>query len=152
MILFLLLTVKLSFGECLRISEIMKEKDRTESVLYYSEELQKYNALSFESGSLILHGLPLTTGPLGFIYVLDINHKFIVSVGKQGYVNHGTLASGDGVYAAGRIFALNGELIAIDNHSGHYRPKLEHILYLLTFLKDKGIDTEHVIVKNYEGM
>ncbi|MBI5447922.1 MAG: hypothetical protein HY939_04255 [Gammaproteobacteria bacterium] len=54
-----------------------------------------------------------------------------LSHGERVRAYHSSLARGKAVFAAGRITVANGKIIAIDNWSGHYQPRGEHLQALI---------------------
>jgi hypothetical protein len=139
-------------AECLSVVKEMIDKDQKHSVLIYSPELQKINEVTIKDGLLYLQNSLLTTGAEGMIYVLTVDHRLIVSVPKLHYIHHSTLAGNSSVLAAGKLVARDGELIAIDNYSGHYRPTRDHVLYLVNYLKDKGLGAEDIYIRTYTNL
>ncbi|MCX7116297.1 MAG: hypothetical protein NTW08_10400 [Gammaproteobacteria bacterium] len=53
---------------------------------------------------------------------------------------HSSLNAGAPVFCAGEIQIENGKLIAITDHSGHYRPSAYNLYKTLSYFNDHGID------------
>ncbi|MBI2790577.1 MAG: hypothetical protein HYX61_01350 [Gammaproteobacteria bacterium] len=59
--------------------------------------------------------------------------------------NHSSFFNGKPVAAVGFMhFNKEGELIAIDDYSGHYKPKKQQVLNAMHALKEKGIDLSKI--------
>src|SRR3546814_13338592 len=54
--------------------------------------------------------------------------------------HHSSFFGGECVAAAGMFVAENGYLTRVYPHSGHYRPTDDHLLSLLQFLDQQGVD------------
>ena len=57
--------------------------------------------------------------PGSYIYVVKQDGTLVVANSSQGHID---LAEGGNVLAAGQLGILGDAVVAIDNHSGHYRP------------------------------
>jgi len=60
---------------------------------------------------------------------------------------HSSYAGGEDVICTGCLSAINGELIYINNDSGHYKPTPAQILIVLDSLKVQGVDMTNVRVE-----
>ena len=58
----------------------------------------------------------------------------------EGHIHHSSFMRGERILCAGMIVVINGELRHIDNDSGHYKPRTDNLLNLLT-----GLLTEYRI-------
>jgi hypothetical protein len=71
--------------------------------------------------------------------ILYISEKF--KLDRMNYIfRHSSLVAGEDVYWAGLISIREGRLIFVDRSSGHYRPKIEHLLFFLETLQSSGVD------------
>ncbi len=82
-------------------------------------------------------------------YAMDkYGNLFVTTEGDhQGIqINHTTLCAGGEVLCAGTMSIKNGELRAVNNNSGHYKPDTQNLQQLLTTLKKEGVNVDSVIV------
>ena len=78
-------------------------------------------------------------------YVVDADfnlytHPYTEPGVGEGHIHHSSFMRGERILCAGMIVVINGELRHIDNDSGHYKPRTDNLLNLLT-----GLLTEHRI-------
>ena len=60
---------------------------------------------------------------------------------------HSSLLGGAEVKAAGKFEVTDGQLLAIKPESGHYKPEVEHIDFLLEMLRSGGVALEGVRIQ-----
>jgi hypothetical protein len=68
---------------------------------------------------------------------LHVYSQRTVEMESKGIVHHTSLLQGANVICAGGMLIENGQLLSIDNVSGHYRPKLKNLLNCIISLKNK---------------
>jgi len=87
-------------------------------------------------------GAPLETGPGGFIFVLRRGRLFAAEKVTKAAprFHHSSFFCGRPVAVAGMLIVRRGVLTRVLPHSGHYRPRDEHIVHLLRFLGASRID------------
>jgi len=98
-------------------------------------------------------GQLLTTGETGWIFVL--HGGVLYSAEKRTTsprFHHSSFFAGGAVEVAGIIAAREGRLTRVYPHSGHYRPRNEHVLYLLRFLEKSKIDLSKIEVDGQHTM
>ncbi len=66
---------------------------------------------------------------------------------RPGHVHHSTLVAGAPVACAGDMTVINGELIDVNNSSGHYRPPPRALDEMVRRLREMGVDMSGVEVK-----
>jgi hypothetical protein len=66
-------------------------------------------------------------------------------------VHHSTLNAGGPVACAGEMMLIEGEVMEIDNTSGHYTPPAEALDQVVTQLRKLGVDLSRTKI-NYFGM
>jgi hypothetical protein len=83
--------------------------------------------------------------PMGDFYV---HEKQKPVEGKPGF-NHSSFFSGAPVAGVGFMhFNQIGELVAIDDYSGHYKPGMEQVLNVMHALQEKGFDLSKIEFKH----
>ena len=94
-------------------------------------------------------GAPLQTGDSGFIFVLQRGTVFAAEkVTVSPRFHHSSFFGGGPVEVAGMLVTDEaGRLLRILPHSGHYRPRDEHLLYLLRFLRARNVDLATIEVR-----
>lgn len=65
--------------------------------------------------------------------------------------NHSSFLAGKDVICAGMLEATKGQLMFIDNSSGHYKPSREHLMNCLNVLKDTGLQMKKAKVDIWES-
>jgi hypothetical protein len=69
------------------------------------------------------------------------------AVKARGYTNHSSICAGREVMCAGNLFIWKGQLLHIDNDSGHYAPTREHLRKAVKKLtKETGVPTAYLRV------
>lgn len=95
--------------------------------------------------------LPAQARALGYaIYVVDQKGQFYVSFeSEKDKIHHSSLLAGAPVACAGELLVFQGELILINNQSGHYRPPPKALEQAVHALSTAGIDMSKVLVKTF---
>jgi hypothetical protein len=79
------------------------------------------------------------------IFVMDDDGTFYASKRQRvGEFHHSSLVAGGPVAAAGEIEAQNGQLLAISDKSGHYRPGRAFTQQAIDELTKNGVDISKV--------
>ncbi len=60
-------------------------------------------------------------------------------------LHHSSFYAGEPVAAAGHISIRDGELVELNNNSGHYRPRTKHLCQVVNQLKSQGVKTKGVV-------
>jgi len=68
------------------------------------------------------------------------------AITARGQFNHSSLVAGREVICAGCIYFWKGQLIHIDNNSGHYRPDRDALHRAVTILRDLGAELNYLRV------
>lgn len=86
-------------------------------------------------------GRSITTGDHGWIFVLrdDVIYGAAKRT-KAPRLHHSSFFAGECVDAAGMMVVESGIITKIFPHSGHYRPRDRHVLFLLNSLEQMNID------------
>ncbi|NMO50148.1 hypothetical protein HH310_02945 [Actinoplanes sp. TBRC 11911] len=73
------------------------------------------------------------------IFVMDSSGNLYATLDQRvGHTHHSSLLAGDSVVGAGEIEVTNGQLVAITDQSGHYRPEPHMNDRVLQSLRDQG--------------
>lgn len=150
---------KLDAGEKVAGSDILMKKGLIDSegkpkemrqVTYMSPEQRVQcrahveNNIFSTSAEGVLHTDDIKSRP--HIFVMD-SHRIFIAPYEQGKINHSSFLQGAPVVAAGRMEFKEGRLVAIANHSGHYKPEKMEMLKLLRQLTKMGVDLSEVTVQ-----
>lgn len=116
-------------------------------------ELEKYR-IRFEGGKAydangkLFDTIKITSGRA--IFVMDEHGNIYASKApKVGEFHHSSFLAGRPVAGAGEIEAMSGEITAISNNSGHYKPNAEIMVQVMDELKKQGVNTDYVIQEFY---
>ena len=90
-----------------------------------------------------------------YMYAMDSYGNLFarwISVGKDemgghNFFNHSSLVSGREVTCAGRLCAVNGRLILVDNISGHYKPRRANVENCVRMLQADGVDLSETVAE-----
>lgn len=112
--------------------------------------LRERHLLIVHNGRLVNRdGHPLCphAPPIGeeALYVLSVDNDVLVSFETTRH-RHSSLVAGAPVRAAGCLRVRNGELISINNASGHYRPPHQTLSVMASWLAERGVPMGHVVV------
>jgi hypothetical protein len=111
-----------------------------------------------DDGAIFVHapshpskgGQPLETGPEGFIFVLRGGAFYAAPKRTQPpRFHHSSFFAGGPVEVAGMLVVRQGRLVRLLPHSGHYRPRDEHVRHLLRFVEAKGVDLGAIEVRGH---
>jgi hypothetical protein len=121
-----------SLGATQRPVEINEryEFEEWEGVTYYSDEDLR--------GHTITHVEDVDCGPF-YIYVVTTNGELLVGCEQYSMVHHSSLAAGRPVLSAGNLLWREGRIERIDSMSGHYEPRVEHLLRSAHLLYERGL-------------
>lgn len=114
-----------------------------------SSELIRYRANLIPPRKIYdYQGIPYSEGK--YIFVMDENGNFYVAKKKNSekdaiWFQHSSFFSGGKIAAPGK-FTVNkqGQIIALKNHSGHYRPKLIQMCQAFDSLNNKSMDLSKI--------
>jgi hypothetical protein len=82
----------------------------------------------------------------GSLILQQVRNPSRAAVDARGKANHSSLCAGREVLCAGMIFFWKGQLIQIDNMSGHYAPKANALLKAVQVLDDAGTNLDYLRV------
>lgn len=87
------------------------------------------------------------------MYVMDPQGVLYAGSSKNTRFHHSSLTSGGPVAGAGELSVAGGKLTRITNSSGHYRPDLVNMVYVLSELAQQGVVLKGVTLNlKYDGM
>lgn len=102
--------------------------------------------LDTSRGHTISNGDTLFTGHA--IFVIGLDGRLYVSLRHaEGAFHHSSFLAGDRVLMAGELSVLNGELVAINARSGHYKPDAYRLRVMLGVLERLGVPLANVKVR-----
>ncbi|KAJ8507765.1 hypothetical protein ON010_g18936 [Phytophthora cinnamomi] len=76
---------------------------------------------------------------------MDLAGRMYLGRKRKGRFHHSSFVSGAPIFAAGKIIIKNGVIIAIEPHSGHFKPRLENLLSLCSMLANHGVDIDDIV-------
>jgi len=139
------------FNDWEKFDRWVEDKHELNTVKYLTHQERSDLKISFLGNAIYQAGKPLKEdGPL--MYVMDkygefYAHKKLGALEHKIGMNHSSFFSGELVSSAGFLYIKNGELEAIDNHSGHYHPTDAHVQNALYGLLSKGVNLKVVTLK-----
>jgi hypothetical protein len=63
-------------------------------------------------------------------------------------VHHSTPVAGGPVAGAGMLTVKAGQIVDMDDTSGHYKPQAEHLLQTVEWLREKGMRVDDINLKD----
>lgn len=132
----------LELPECDRVTlndmrvEYCSPQQRRQFEVHFTEGAK----LTFAHSQELVH----SDGLSKWIFVLSREDKLYVARKHKGRFHHSSFLAGEPVVAAGKIFSVNGQIQAIEPHSGHFKPRLCSLLELCHTMKAHGVDTDAV--------
>ncbi|KAE8905501.1 hypothetical protein PF007_g12456 [Phytophthora fragariae] len=139
-------------GSRLELPECSQQELRSTRVEYCTTEQRKQYELKFvygeEGDSRVQYaasGCVVHTDERSkWIFVVDLAGRMYLGRKRKGRFHHSSFVSGAPIFAAGKIIIKNGVILAIEPHSGHFKPRLENLLSLCSILADHGVDIDDV--------
>jgi hypothetical protein len=90
------------------------------------------------------HALAHTDERSKWIFVVDLGGRMYLGRKRKGRFHHSSFVAGAPVVAAGKIVIKLGRVLAIEPHSGHFKPKLASLSALRGLLERQGVDVDAV--------
>ncbi|OWZ22368.1 Calmodulin-binding protein [Phytophthora megakarya] len=138
-------------GKHLELPECTQQELRTTRVEYCDTAQRKEYEIQFVPDGEQVRVQYATSGRMvhtdecsKWIFVLDVSGRLFLGRKRKGRFHHSSFVSGAPIIAAGKIIIKNGVIIAIEPHSGHYKPALENLLALCSMLATHGVDINDV--------
>ncbi|KAG7395074.1 hypothetical protein PHYBOEH_004271 [Phytophthora boehmeriae] len=75
-----------------------------------------------------------------WIFVVDLNGHMYLNRKCKGRFHHSSFVAGAPIFAAGKIIIKQGTIVAIEPHSGHFKPRLDNLQALCSILTTQGVD------------
>ncbi|MCB9535730.1 MAG: hypothetical protein H6704_05630 [Myxococcales bacterium] len=138
------------------VGEERGEGETGDTVAYWDDAKRAAHVLRVRDGKLVdLEGRPLDPDIEahpergGFaMYAMTGDGTIYYSFDhRPGHVHHSTLTAGAPVACAGDMTVINGELVDVNNSSGHYRPPPRALDQMVLRLRELGVDMTDVEVK-----
>ena len=82
-------------------------------------------------------------------FVMDTRGRIYAGFNKQVWFKHSSFIGGANAYSAGRIKIVNGKIVHIENHSGHYAPALQQMRNVLHRLRLYGCRVDDIVVQRH---
>lgn len=134
----------------------ISEEERWKYEILFDHQGKLYRRRSRQS-TATSEDMLIDSGNSVWIFVADKAGKYYTSFGERPedgkLFHHSSILSGSSLLCAGAIRVELGELKEIDNASGHYKPKKEHLLRVLKLLKTrKRVNLKGVTLLYFAGM
>jgi hypothetical protein len=129
------------------LPDCSREQLEHDTVRYCTPEEREQYRVDIADGRLFEGGQPVSTSEDGWIFVLrdDVMYARAKKTDAPRF-HHSSFFGGECVAAAGMFVAEDGKLTRVFPHSGHYRPTDDHLLYLVQFFEQQGVDMSAVQV------
>ncbi|KAL4156347.1 hypothetical protein PRNP1_005378 [Phytophthora ramorum] len=139
-------------GQSVDLPECTQQELRTTRVQYCTAEQRKHYELKFvsdgEEGVRVRYatsGRVVHTDELSkWIFVMDLSGHMYLGRKRKGRFHHSSFVSGAPIFAAGKIIIKHGVILAIEPHSGHFKPRLENLLALCSMLANHGVEIDDI--------
>ncbi|POM78965.1 Iq calmodulin-binding motif protein [Phytophthora palmivora] len=138
-------------GKNVDLPECTQQELRTTCVEYCNAEQRKKYEVKFVSDDgnvgvqYAVSGRAVHTDERSkWIFVMDLSGRMYLGRKRKGRFHHSSFVSGAPIFAAGKIIIKNGVIIAIEPHSGHFKPRLENLLALCSMLAKHGVDIDDI--------
>jgi hypothetical protein len=138
-------------GQHVELPECSQKELRTTRVEYCTPEQRKRYELQLvqrEEGVRVQYAasgrLVHTDERSKWIFVMDLSGRMYLGRKRKGRFHHSSFVSGAPISAAGKIIIKSGVIVAIEPHSGHFKPRLESLLALCSMLETHGVDVDSV--------
>jgi hypothetical protein len=116
------------------------------------EEAQSYFGTVIMRGKIVFSSdhcqknlLASSQHPTEFIFVSDQHNVMYAGIKVRKVFHHSSFLSGKPVAMAGALtISPSGELLGVDNYSGHYQPTADHCYKFLLQLEINGVDLRKI--------
>ncbi|WP_194727027.1 PAAR domain-containing protein [Noviherbaspirillum malthae] len=114
-------------------------------------ELEKYRLKFVDGKAYDAHGRPfdtLSSATGKAIFVMDESGNIYASkAAKVGEFHHSSFLAGRPVAGAGELEAISGEITAISDSSGHYKPNARIMKQVVAELEERGVVTDYILLE-----
>lgn len=140
-------------GKSVNLPECSQQELRTTRVEYCNAEQRKSYEIKFVSHGEVEEvrvqyaasgDVVHTDERSKWIFVLDLSGRMYLGRKRKGRFHHSSFVSGAPIFAAGKIIIKNGVILAVEPHSGHYKPRLENLLALCFMLAKHAVDIDSI--------
>ncbi|MES2184713.1 MAG: hypothetical protein V4505_09210 [Pseudomonadota bacterium] len=80
-----------------------------------------------------------TTETHNCAFIIDEKEELYIYPHEIGRLHHSTATAGRPVICAGKMLVTDGKIVAINDHSGHYKPLPRHLLTAILMLYPKNV-------------
>ena len=122
------------------VPECSRETLDSQRVQYLDVESREAYRVDVKEGRFRRRGEIFSTGEGEWIFVLSSNKTLYINRKVRGEFHHTSFLGGESCLAAGGMTVVDGRLIDLLPHSGHYRPSDKHLRFLLRHLQTLGVD------------
>lgn len=80
-----------------------------------------------------------------WIFVVALDGKLYVGRKRKGAFHHSSFVAGAPILAAGKLMVKHGRIVAIEPHSGHFKPTLRNLAALCRVLHAAHVDVASIV-------
>lgn len=137
-------------GKNIEVPECSRHALITTQVQYCTEEERNQYRVSIQSNTqpqlvyTLTHHLVHTDHLSKWIFVLDRHEQLFIGRKQKGTFHHSSFLGGTPISAAGKIWVNHGCIVAIEPHSGHFKPTLKHLMTFCMVLKQSGVNLDTI--------
>lgn len=138
-------------GRELDLPECSQRELRAARVVYCSREERRQFELRFEPSRLGVRLAFALSGQLAhtdesakWIFVVDRAGRMYLGRKRKGRFHHSSFVAGAPIVAAGKMVVKQGRILAIEPHSGHFKPARGSLAALREMLERKGVDVDAI--------
>ncbi|RQM09377.1 hypothetical protein DD237_008130 [Peronospora effusa] len=141
-------------GKNVELPECNQHELRSTLVEYCNAEQRKHYEIKFvshEEEKNVVRVQYVASGHLvhtdehsKWIFVLGLSGQMYLGRKRKGRFHHSSFVTGAPIFAAGKIVIKNGVIVAVEPHSGHFKPRLGNLLALCFMLAKHGVDIDKI--------
>lgn len=142
-------------GRTLELPECSQQDLRRAIVTYCNNEQRKRYELRFvptdevETESFVAEfaatgELAHTDEQCKWIFVVALDGRMYLGRKRKGQFHHSSFVAGRPIIAAGKAVIKRGRILAIEPHSGHFKPALDSLSALRSVLESNHVDVDSI--------
>ncbi|MDR3443110.1 MAG: hypothetical protein P4L65_08845 [Legionella sp.] len=146
-------------GELLDVKDKSKKLDRNKQTIFFNSDMRAAHRVHMHDGLFTKNGehfsssMMVSHGKRGYgAYTLNANGELSIftHIGMKDRIAHSSMNAGVPVVAAGELQIVDGTLLALTTHSGHYQPTLFNVHRVLEYFISNGVDISKAKVVTFD--